>query len=77
MATAGVLIRVQTGKVKSVLEAMRKDSDIAYAYAVFGRFDIIATIKNKEIDEIGKIVTEKIGKLDGVISTETLIVANI
>jgi len=78
MVVAGILIKVQAGKVKDVLEKLRKTEEVAYAYAVFGRFDVIATIKNvKDVDTVGKIVTEKIGKLDGVKSTETLIVANI
>lgn len=78
MVVAGVLIKTEPGKTKAVLRALRKEKGIKYAYAVFGRYDIIATITEaKSLDDVAKIIAEKVGSLDGVRNTETLIVANI
>ncbi|MFQ5814903.1 MAG: Lrp/AsnC ligand binding domain-containing protein [Candidatus Hydrothermarchaeaceae archaeon] len=78
MVAAGVLIKTKPGTTKEVLNTIRGKKGIAYAYAVFGRYDIVATIKDaKDIDEVARIVTESIANVDGVASTETLITANI
>lgn len=78
MVTAGVLIKTKPGSTRKVLNAIRGKKGIAYALAVFGRYDIVATIKDaKDIEEIAKIVTESIASVDGVTSTETLVAVNI
>lgn len=78
MVTAGILIKTKPGTTRKVLNAIRGKKGVAYALAVFGRYDIIATIKDVEdVDELAKVVTESIASVDGVVSTETLIAANI
>lgn len=78
MVTAGILIKTKPGTTRKVLNAIRGKKGVAYALAVFGRYDIIATIKDaKDMDELAKLVTESIASVDGVVSTETLIAANI
>jgi DNA-binding Lrp family transcriptional regulator len=78
MVVAGVLIKTKPGTTKKVLDAIRGKEGIAYAYAVFGRYDIVATLKDiASIDEVARVVTESIATVEGVVSTETLITANI
>jgi DNA-binding Lrp family transcriptional regulator len=78
MVVAGVLIKTAPGKTKHVLDTLRATEGISYALAVFGRYDIVTMIKDiKDLDEAGVFITEKIAKIDGVTSTETLIAANI
>jgi len=78
LVVAGVLIKTAAGKTKKVVETLRKTERVAYAYAVFGRYDIVAMVKDaRDLDEAAQIITEKIAKVDGVTNTETLIVANI
>jgi len=74
---AGVLLKVGPGKVKSVLEAIRKIDKVKYAYGVFGRYDIVVMIEAENLNELTKIIVENIGQIEGVISTETLIKADI
>jgi len=78
MVVAGVLIRTKPGTTKSVLDAIRSKDEVSYAVAVFGRYDIVTTMKDvKDIDEVAMVVTKALANLDGVVSTETLITANI
>lgn len=78
MVVAGVLINTAPGKTKGVLNAVRKLKGVRYAYAVFGRYDIVATSQDmKDLGEVANIVVNEICKLDGVTKTETLIVADI
>ncbi len=78
MVVAGVLIKTKPGATKGVLEAIRSKDAVSYAVAVFGRYDIVATMKDvKDLDEVAAVVTEAIAKIEGIVSTETLITANI
>jgi len=40
---------------------------------VTGRFDVLVTMHAKTLDEIHKMVSEKIGKIQGIISSESFI----
>ncbi len=73
----GILINVNPGKTKSVLETIRKAEGVKYAYAVFGRYDIVAMIDVQDIDQAAATVIDKIGRVDGVVKTETLIKTNL
>lgn len=78
MVVAGVLINTAPGKTKEVLEGIRRLEGVSYAYAVFGRYDIVATSKNiEDLAEVASMVVNEICSLDGVTKTETLIVADI
>ncbi len=74
----GVLIKTAPGTTKQVIERLRQTEGISYALAVFGRYDIVTMIKDvKDLDDAGRFITEKVAKIDGITSTETLIAANI
>lgn len=69
---AYVLIRTYGGKAKNVLNAVRTMEGVKNASGVYGSYDIIAKV---ESDTIADLVVDKIRTLDGVIYTNTLIVA--
>lgn len=78
MVVAGVLINTAPGRTKAVLDAIRKIKGVRYAYAVFGRYDIVAMSEDlKDLGEIADMVVNEICKLDGVTKTETLVMADI
>jgi DNA-binding Lrp family transcriptional regulator len=78
MVVAGVLINTAPGKTKEILDGIRKIEGISYAYAVFGRYDIVATSRNMaDLKEVASLVVNEICKLNGVTKTETLVVADI
>ncbi|MFQ6137199.1 MAG: Lrp/AsnC ligand binding domain-containing protein [Candidatus Hydrothermarchaeales archaeon] len=77
MVVAGVLIRTAPGKTKSAIEELRKLEGMISVQAVFGRFDVVAMIEAKDLDEAANTVVSKIRQIDGVTYTETLIAAKI
>jgi Lrp/AsnC family transcriptional regulator for asnA, asnC and gidA len=40
---------------------------------VTGRFDIIVNVQTKNLEVLHSIVIEKLGKIDGIINTETFV----
>lgn len=73
MVEAIVLVRVQPGRDKEVLEKVRAVEGVKEALGVTGRFDIVARTSAPDANTLGKLTLEKIRILEGVLYTETLI----
>lgn len=74
---AVVGIRVEVQKYRDILEKIKKVKGVAKAIAVFGRYDIIASVEGKNSDEIAKAVTQGICAIGGVRATETWLEARL
>lgn len=70
---AGVLIRCEPQREAEVLDALRKLEGLSYVYTLFGRFDMVALIRALDLHAASEVVA-KIRAIDGVLSTETLVV---
>jgi len=78
MVTAFILVKVGTGEqlnfARSAKEAMEKINGVKKVYGVFGRFDLIAQVEASTLEELSRIISDKIRAIAGVLSTEALIV---
>ena len=70
MIKAYVLIRIEANKVDRVLTELTK---IKAACVVTGPFDLIAFVEVKDFQELGNLISGKVHKLDGILSTTTCI----
>ena len=75
MARAYVLITTEVGAEEEVKELLLKEPEVLEAEVVFGVYDIVAKVEADTMEQVRKIVTWKIRRLDKVTSTQTLIVA--
>jgi DNA-binding Lrp family transcriptional regulator len=73
MVTAIILINVERPRLKSIADDLLAIEGIAEVYSVAGPFDIVAIVRVKEHEQLSDLVTEKIGSLEGIEDTETLI----
>jgi DNA-binding Lrp family transcriptional regulator len=73
MVTAFILMNVERGRVTSVAEELLEISGVTEVYSVAGPFDWGVVVRAREHEELNDLVTERIGALDGIESTETLI----
>lgn len=73
MVTAFILINVDRPRLKSIADDLLAIDGIAEVYSVAGPFDMIAIVRVKEHEQLSDLVTEKIGALEGINDTETLI----
>jgi len=69
---AYVLIKTTGGKARDVLNKIRAMDGVKEASGTYGSFDIIAKM---EAEDLASLVVDEIRKLDGVVDTNTLIVA--
>jgi DNA-binding Lrp family transcriptional regulator len=75
MVAAFVLISVDTGGEKSVLQKLRQIPEVVLSNELYGEWDIIAKIEVKDIRDLDGIVSLKIRKVPGVKLTSTMVVA--
>ncbi|MHB1493789.1 MAG: Lrp/AsnC ligand binding domain-containing protein [Thermoplasmataceae archaeon] len=72
MSIAFVLISTVPGKEHEVYNKISMITYIVEIHPLFGEYDLIAKIDVNDFSELGKIVVDKIRKIDGVIDTKTL-----
>jgi len=73
MIKAYVLIRIEANKVDRVLTELTEIKEIKTACVVTGPFDLIAFVEVKDFQELGNLISGKVHKLDGILSTTTCI----
>lgn len=57
----------------NVLAELFKIPEVREVSEVTGRFDILVTLSSRALDEMHRLVSEKIGRIEGVQKTETFI----
>lgn len=73
MVSAIVLLTVERDKINSVADAIADIEGVSEVYSIAGRYDLAAIIRVKTNDDLAKVVTERIRKVGGITSSETLI----
>jgi len=68
-----VLLRLEAGKEESVLAKVKNVKDVKKVQAVFGRWDLVATVEAPDLKGLTSLVIKEIRAIDGVSATETLI----
>ena len=66
-------INMDSKKRDAIIEELFKIKGIREIAEVTGRFDILVTLYAHSLDEMHQIVSDKIGKIDGIISSESFI----
>jgi len=78
MVESFVLVRVGTSEAmnltKTIREVLCKTKGVKDVYGVFGRWDFLVKVETKTLEDLGKLVTDCIRGINGVVSTETLII---
>ena len=75
----GIGVRATVGinrdpKLKDQIhKALLKTPEVIMISEVTGRFDIIITVRAKNLEELHTVVIEKIGKIEGIQNTETFV----
>jgi Lrp/AsnC family transcriptional regulator for asnA, asnC and gidA len=57
----------------NVLNELFKIPEVREVAEVTGRFDILVTMTSRSLDEMHKLISEKVGRIEGVQRTETFI----
>ena len=66
-------INMDSKQRDNVINELFKIDGVREVAEVTGRFDILVTMYAKSLDEMHRIVSDKIGRIDGVLSSESFI----
>ena len=69
---AYVLVKTGGGKARDVLDAVKGMNGVESADGTYGSYDLVVRVK---ADDIAGLVVDEIRRLEGVIDTNTLIIA--
>lgn len=72
MITALVLIKAEKGQVSRLARALGEISEVVEVHSVAGPYDLVAKVQVEEYERMHEIMTEKLQRLAGLMSTETL-----
>jgi len=61
------------GATKTIKEKIAKMPGILKVEIIFGRYDIIAEVQTKDLEELSRLVTDNIKSIPNILSTETFI----
>jgi DNA-binding Lrp family transcriptional regulator len=73
LITALVLLNIEHSKVNAVAETLADMEGISEVYSVAGRFDLAVIIRTKDNEQMAKLVTNHMLKVNGILKSETLI----
>jgi len=68
-----ILLRLEAGKEESVLAKIKDIKGVNKVQAVFGRWDLVATVEAQDLNALTSLVVKNIRAIDGVSATETLV----
>ena len=73
MVTAIVMLTVERDKIDAVAQEIAEIKEISEVFSVGGRIDLIAIMRCTDNESMADIVTGRLLKVQGIISSETMI----
>ena len=72
MTVGFVMVKVHSGGELQAYNKLKKVSDVAEIYQIFGEYDLIVKIVGDDFESIANIVVHKIRTIDEVVDTKTI-----
>lgn len=73
MVTTVVLATCDIHRVPETAQAIADLAEVTEVYSVAGDFDLVIMIRVRNHDDLSRVVTEEIGKIEGIQRTQTLV----
>ena len=73
MVSSVILLTVKRGGINEVAETLAAMDGVSEVYSVGGRFDLVAIIRVEENEALAELVTNRMLRVGGISSSETLI----
>ena len=74
---AFVLLSIRTGDVPQVLNLLSKINSVQEAHMTFGPYDAVAVIEAPDVNKMGRIISNDIQPIPGILETLTCLAINI
>ncbi|MGH2787650.1 MAG: Lrp/AsnC family transcriptional regulator [Actinomycetota bacterium] len=73
MVTTVVLAVCDIHRVPETAQAVADIAEVSEVYSVAGDYDLVIMVRVRNHDDLARVVTEEIAKIDGIERTQTLV----
>lgn len=73
MVTAIILFKVGRSRINEIAEQLASIEELSEVFSVTGSYDLVAIARIKTNDDLSTLVTERLGEVDGIESTDTML----
>lgn len=73
MITTIVLATCDIHRIPETAQAIADISDVSEVYSVAGDFDLVIMVRTRTHDDLARVVSEEIARIEGVERTQTLV----
>jgi DNA-binding Lrp family transcriptional regulator len=73
MINAVVLMKIRNDRINDVAQELLELKGVSEVYSVAGQYDLVAILRAPDDEGIANLVTDNMLKIEGMISSETLI----
>jgi len=73
MINAIVLMKIRNERINEVAQTLLELKGVTEVYSVAGQYDLVAILRVSGDDGVASLVTDEMLKIEGMISSETLI----
>lgn len=74
---AFVLLSIRTGDVPEVVRHLKRLEQVTESHMTFGPYDAIAVVETTDINQLGRVISNTIQPIPGVLETLTCLAVNI
>lgn len=68
---AYVLITIRAGEIREVMRQLQRTEGVLEAHMTFGPYDAVAVVSAPDIKNLGKVISQGIQPIPGVVNTLT------
>lgn len=73
MLTSIIFFNVERDKINAVAEQLAGLKEMSEVFSVSGAFDLIAIVRVNKADDLSRLVTEEMIKIEGITKTDTML----
>ncbi|MFQ5970176.1 MAG: Lrp/AsnC ligand binding domain-containing protein [Nitrososphaerales archaeon] len=74
MPKALVLMNAELGQENTLVEELKKASNVKEVYAVYGVYDVLVKVEAESMEKLREAIATKLRRISGVKSTLTMII---
>lgn len=75
MVKAYVLLKVKAGSERDIFDKLKNISEVTEVNELYGDWDIISRLELEKLEDLDKLLTEKIRSISSIENSSTMIVA--
>lgn len=73
MITSIILLNVARTRINEIAEQLAEMREVSEVYSVTGNYDLVVIVRVEQNDDLARLVTEQLVKIDGIEKTDTML----